>query len=240
MVDKDEQRKFKELEKKAMEQIDKAILESVESQVAGTFKEGSLSSPEVKKKQLVKQSHQALDDFLKRIEHAVSLLKDDPRFQEIASQEGLIDKIEPLLKLNPEDLKDNPVILQNVMGIPDDEMIAIYDKAREHFDKKHLKEAGDLFLLLTQLNPKVGAFWVALGTVEEAKESLDFAAVSYAMALEVGDSYEPALGCARCLSALKHPVQAKEVLDKAIDHAKHNDGPAEFIHKANTLKHSIR
>lgn len=133
-----------------------------------------------------------------------------------------------------EELKAN---LQLELGVTDDEIVKWYQCASDLIDKNLLDDAINAFLVLIAFNPRVAAFWIALGIAQEQSDQMEVAAQSYLMAvLANSDDLMPALDSIGCYCALGQIDRAKSILDEVLILADEIGDQEEFKQKALSLK----
>lgn len=108
--------------------------------------------------------------------------------------------------------------LQDLIGITNEELTQCYTEGFQAFSEDDFQTARDVFLLLTQLNPQMGAFWSALGSAEEKLGDLTNACYAFIIGAELDTksllSYQFAANCEVLLGRTK---QAKTILMRALE-----------------------
>ena len=96
--------------------------------------------------------------------------------------------------------------LQKVLNLSDEQLCQFYDYGIELFHAKKFKDAADIFLVLTQLNPYLHNQWLSLGMCEQQKGDLSAAQSAYEAAILLNPSnplpYVNAALC--CLGSEEH------------------------------------
>jgi len=165
---------------------------------------------------LKKQLVQSLKHFQTRLQAAVKCLVDHHKWPKSVHREKILDLWQDQETWNNEIAKGK--VLQEMIHCTDHELEVIYTLGFTLYNQAKYEDAGNIFLFLTQLNPKVGAFWSALGTAEERLGELKDAANAYLLAAELEfDTLSPYLHAAKCLLKLGRANDAKKVLQVAID-----------------------
>lgn len=110
-------------------------------------------------------------------------------------------------------------VLQDLIQMPDQEMISIYEIGAQYLDRNAYSDARDIFLLLVTLNNKISLFWEGLGHCEQGLKNYDVALTAYAYAseLDAGNPYI-FISAATCLKEQNRLDEAIQVLDSL-----HND-----------------
>ncbi len=166
---------------------------------------------------LKEQIHTSMQDFGRRVQTGIFLLKEshiwpdngDTRMRhalkKLAAQVNTPDETAPVKTL------------QQLAELTNEELTSFYTVGLDMYNRKAFEQASCIFLFLTQLNPKIPAFWSALGAAEELQEHLQEAAYAYIMGteLEVG-SLNSCLRGANCLIRINKTIEAKNLLDHAL------------------------
>jgi type III secretion system low calcium response chaperone LcrH/SycD len=188
---------------------------------------------------LKKQLNRSLHDLQKRVKAGIALLEKhkkwphDERLKKAA--ELLVDPS------GSEERISHAECLQKIIGITDLEMTDFYTEGWDSHQRGAYQEAGNIFLLLTQLNPKVGSFWSALGAAEEKVGDTEGAAQAYIFGAEFElGTLAPYLHGAKCLLQLNKTSEARKVLERAIERAKEEPKLKEHLPIAEQMLRSIK
>ncbi|MCE5317566.1 MAG: tetratricopeptide repeat protein [Parachlamydia sp.] len=107
---------------------------------------------------------------------------------------------------------------QEIWGIGPEKIEQMFEFACDLYDEKRYKDAADLFLLLTTLNPHRFNFWKNLGFSSQMQSEFAAAALAYECAFSIdprtAELYPYYL---RCLCELKRREQALVVLTELLD-----------------------
>ncbi len=164
---------------------------------------------------LQSQLTKALHDFEKRLKAGVSALDQHKKWP----HDERLNKVALLLK-DKHDLEmqsEQPKTLQEILEFSDEELVDFYAVGKESYERANYQEAGNIFVLLTQLNPKVGSFWSALGAAEEMNGDIEGASHAYIFGSELEmKTLAPYLHGAQCLVKLNKLEEAKKLLNRAI------------------------
>lgn len=111
---------------------------------------------------------------------------------------------------------------QEIWGLSAERVEKMYQFACDLYDEKRYKDAADLFLLLTTLNPHRYNFWKGLGFCIQLQSDFAPAALAYECAFAIDPkSAELYPYYLRCLCELNRREQAlvvwQEMLDKEFD-----------------------
>lgn len=213
------------MKNKQLSKMDKEIENTIIDPIVKTSVKdrppSKLESSSQYEKRLKKSYLKAFHDFENRLEDAIHILDrqgkwpHDPRF----------DKAREKLKTHPfseEEFLKAPT-LQEILHFTDEELMSFYTIGVEMFSKDAYAEASNIFLLLTQFNPRVPSFWGALGAAEERSGGLQEAMMAYVFAAELDEtSLDNYFHGARCLVFLHNNEDAKKILNRAIERAEEN------------------
>lgn len=188
---------------------------------------------------LKRKIHHSFNDFIKRFEAGIAALKNhkkwphDERFKKASELLHDKGKLEEQIQQNK--------TLQEILHFTDQELASFYADGWEYYHQKHYVEASHIFLLLSQLNPKVGAFWSALGAAEEGRHELQDAMHAYLLAAELEThTLAPYLHGAKCLLLLNQKDEAKTVLKRAIERGTQETDLLKDQHIAETMLQAIK
>lgn len=186
------------------------------------------------KKSLLKSFH----DFQDRLEDAVKILDHFGKWPNDARMEKTINFLQHREELEEEIRKGRT--LQDIVQFTNEELINFYKVGLEMYNKQSYREASNIFLLLTQLNTKIAAFWSALGGAEEKCGELQEAMMVYLLAAELEvDTLAPYLHGAKCLLLLHRPEDAQKVLNRALERAEENQSLRQLKNKAQEMLKAI-
>lgn len=185
------------------EQLQKQFIEPLVEAAVQEKPLQNLESPAHFQERLQHQITDALHTFQERFQAAIGILKNKGEWPEIAF---------------PEELPPPSTPLQEVFHLSDENLQAVYQEGWNCHQRGAYEEAANLFLLLTQLNPKIGAFWSALGAAEEKRGAIESAAHAYLFACELEQqTVAPYLHAAKCLVHLNRREKAEQVLQRALE-----------------------
>lgn len=168
------------------------------------------------KARLTKQVHRSFDEFRKRFESGLKLLLQDKNWSDDNRLKKLVEILQDRARWEVEISQGKTI--QEIFQFSDEELAIFYTNGWKIFHEGSYEDASHIFLFLTQLNPKVGAFWSALGGAEEKRGELKDAMQAYIFASELEtQTLSPYLHGARCLLSLGKAEEAKAVLCRAIE-----------------------
>lgn len=117
---------------------------------------------------------------------------------------------------------------QEIWGLSDERVEKMYQFACDLYDEKRYKDAANLFMLLTTLNPHRFTFWKALGFSIQQQCDYAPALLAYECALELDPgSAELYPYYIRCLCELNRREQALVLLQEIQD-KNFNESPGEL------------
>lgn len=167
---------------------------------------------------LRKQMHHSLHELKKHFQHGITILKKHKKWPQDERFEKVAEFLHDESKLN-EEISQGKTI-QELMQLTDEELVTFYTDGWESYQRESYKEAADVFLFLSIINPKVGSFWSALGAAEEKQGKLQDAVNAYIFAAELEtQTLSPYIHGAKCLFLLHKNEEAKKVLHRAIERA---------------------
>ena len=170
-------------------------------------------------------------DYHGRMKHGMDLLVHSG----LLAQIDVSKFFESVSKKSAPELSDT--LFQHKIGISDDTILSFYECGTHFFDINDFVSAGDIFLVLTFLNPFVPSFWVGLGMSEEMRHEFDGAALAFLMAAELQENgYAWAIRAAECYNKANKPEQARAVLDVVINETSKHPKHAELKNQALTVK----
>jgi type III secretion system low calcium response chaperone LcrH/SycD len=89
--------------------------------------------------------------------------------------------------------------LEEIFGISDVTIEALYQAAKHLYEQQHYGEAAAAFSVLCVLCPRAHTFWIGLGNSEYFSENYDAALIAYAMSIQAEPrDPTPHFFCARC------------------------------------------
>lgn len=126
---------------------------------------------------------------------------------------------------------------QELLGIEEESMDSFYQKARSLLEAGRHRDAGDVFIFLTTLNPFVSAYWLGLGMCEQFEEEYKQALIAYSMA-SIGDRTNPTplYYAAACHHACGDISRALTSLESAIEVADDHENYAEIKSRAQSAQ----
>lgn len=108
--------------------------------------------------------------------------------------------------------------LQDALAISDASMHLFYRAANDAYHRQHFEEAGDLFTLLTVLNPYGEHYWIGLGGTAQMLAHYEDALFAYRAAMEINNAYALthllACECSLALGQLDQAVTQWERAEK--------------------------
>ena len=131
--------------------------------------------------------------------------------------------------------------LQELVPFSDEELVNFHQEGAERFNKGLYDDACDIFLFLTQVNPKVGSFWYGLGMAEEKANHIQNALNAFILAAELETStLVPYLHAATCFLSLDKVKEAKEFLQHALERTKEEHDLLKDKHLVEKMLRSIK
>ena len=170
------------------------------------------------KARLTKKIHHSFNEFKNRFKAGIKLLIQHKKWP----HDDRFKKAEKLMQNHVEWDKEMSQghTLQEILKFTDQELTTFYTEGWESHQRGAHEDASHIFLFLTQLNPKVGAFWSALGAAEEKLGDIKSAMQAYILASELEtETLSPYLHGAKCLLLLNKIDKAKATLQRAIERA---------------------
>lgn len=169
-------------------------------------------------KRLKKQVIQSLHGFQERTQAGVAILEEQKKWPHDDRLETMTALLHDQRKLAEQ--MNQGKTLQQVLEFSDQELADFYTVGLENYQHGQYHNAGSIFMLLTQLNPYVGSFWLALGGAEEMDHDIQGAAYAYIFGSELEmQTLAPYLRGAQCLLQLNKVEEAKKLLHRAIARA---------------------
>jgi len=156
------------------------------------------------------------------------------------------DRIKKGMELFSDPAQINTIVesgmtLQDILRFTKEELLSFYSVGLELYNRGAYHESSHIFLLLTQLNPFIAAFWSALGAAEDKSGDTQGALYAYLMAVELEENtLAPSLHAAKCLLLLNHPEEAKKILQLAIEKCEKNDALKNEKQKAEQMLLAIK
>ncbi len=116
--------------------------------------------------------------------------------------------------------------VQQIYGISDADLTAMFAAAGRYLTQKRYKEAADCFVFLTFLNPYHADFWMGLGQCYRLSKDYEKAIETYTMASVYDyDDPRPHFHCADCYLALEEGQKALDRIVLTLDRCR---GKKEF------------
>lgn len=169
-------------------------------------------------KRLQEQLKHSFKQFQSRLQSAVKFLTKHGKWPQDARHRKAWEVLNDHEKWNRE--LNQGKTLQELLHFSDEELQDFYSEAWELHQHSRYEDASHIFLLLTQLNPKVGAFWFALAVSEEMRGELPDALNAYLLAAELEfHTLDPYVQAARCLLISNRKEDARKVLSVAVERA---------------------
>jgi type III secretion system low calcium response chaperone LcrH/SycD len=220
-------------------QLDQYLIDPILDAAAEERPQLELENNAHYKARLKKQIHHAFGDFKKRFQAGIVLLQQHKKWP----HDDRLKKAAKLLHHHEkwEEEVNHGKTLQEIIQLTDQELADFYKEGWNSYQHHSYEEASHIFLLLTQLNPKVGAFWSALGAAEEKRGELEGAMQAYILASELEtQTLAPYIHGAKCLLLLNKVEEAKKVLHRAIERAEENHQLKEHKHTAEQMLKAIK
>ncbi len=129
---------------------------------------------------------------------------------------------------------------QEIIGYAPETMEKFYRAGFILFSQKRFREASDVFIFLTTLNPYVHNYWIALGMSEQQNQEYEAALVAYAMAslTDVEDPI-PHYHSSTCYMLLNDQDNAWNSLQLTLDAIGDKDQYKEMKEKTLAAKESL-
>jgi tetratricopeptide (TPR) repeat protein len=129
--------------------------------------------------------------------------------------------------------------IHEFLELNDDDLLRCYSEGLGLFERHNYHEAGNIFFVLTQINPKVSAFWSALGAAEEHCNEWQGAVQAHLFAAEINTTtLQPYLQCAQCLIHMHRSEEAKTILERALARAEEEPDLKEWRNKVKDFMHT--
>ena len=138
------------------------------------------------------------------------------KFEEV-SQEQLQNVIN--------DVMTGQKTIQEVKGLSDEQMEAIYSMGYNLYQNAKYEDATQVFTWLTMLNPFQSKYWMGLGGALQMSKDFDWALQTYAMAAVVGEPRYPTphLHAGECYMSKGDLDEAVKGFKMAMDFSEGND-----------------
>ena len=202
--------------KESDEAVGTHVIDSLVQELVKERKSGELETDEHFTARWKSELHKSWDQFKARVKSGLNILAKREKLHSDSRFQHSIELIENRVLLE-ESLKENKT-LQEIFKFSDEEMVQFYEEGLASYQRENPEEASDVFMLLTQLNPKVGAFWLGLGAAEEKRGELKDAVNAYLLGAEIETrTLSGYLQGARCLLILDKKEKAREVLKRALE-----------------------
>lgn len=223
--------------KRNVKEINNLLIDPIVNAAAAERPNRALESDAQYTKRMKNQINESFLGFKKRFENGISILERDKKLP----QDERLSKATKMLNSNKRWIEMNQLsTLQQSVGFSDEELATFFEDGRSCYDKGAFDEASDVFLVLTQLNPTIGAFWTALGAAEEKKGEIEDAKNVYLIGAELESlTLAPYLHGAKCLLMLNQVEQAKFVLRRAIERAHEEEQLKPFLETAEKMLNAI-
>lgn len=198
----------------------------------------ALESEEHFKKRLKNKLTNSLKHYQGIVTEAINTLKHHGKWPNAQHFKQLAEKLSPDQSWQKENSENT--VLQNYLGITDEELQSFYQVGSDLYQRGSFKEAGHIFLLLTQLNPKVAAFWMAFAIVEDKVGQIEIALYAYLWAAELDHSSFTAYPqAAKCCLLLQQPELAKKILHHALARCHENNASNNDTQKIEQMLQAI-
>ncbi len=201
-----------------------------------TYKQNPLKSLDAYKSECKEKMAHGWKDYCTRIEHGMKILVNNARGLAHLNSKKLHQFIE---QNHSQQIKEG-MIMQKELQISDGDMTHCYEIGQQLFARHNFKDAADVFLVLSALNPTVASFWKALGLCEEQNKSYDTAVMAYAIALLYNENDPfPIINSALCLKHIKEIDKARELLHNAIQQYQNKPEFTAFTNQAQKLESTL-
>jgi type III secretion system low calcium response chaperone LcrH/SycD len=145
---------------------------------------------------------------------------------------------------DPEQLKkfqDDGVLFQQAFGFTEEQMENFYQFARRLCEHERFKDASDVFLVLTALNPYVSHFWLGLGLCDKIERDYKGALFDYSMAMAVDkENAFVYYNIADCYYRLGEGNSAEEFIEMCIDKCFQSDEYNDLEIEAKKFKEKLK
>lgn len=109
---------------------------------------------------------------------------------------------------------------QEIVGFSNETMAKFYGMAYRLFELRRYEDAGNAFLFLATLNPRIGDYWLGFGMATQMCHDYELAIDAYELvAIADLDNPAPYFYLAKCLFAIHDRDSALQALDLAIETA---------------------
>jgi len=136
-----------------------------------------------------------------------------------------------------ERLLSGETTLQEVKGLTDEQMEALYGVAYNYYMIGKYVDASQLFTWLTLCNPFTGKYWLGLGASLQLARDFERALYAYGMAAVTGEPKDPTphLHAAECYLAQGVMEDARKALKMAADFGENRTECGKVYKKAKAL-----
>lgn len=177
--------------------------------------------------------------FESRLKSAIKVLEREHAWPSTEHFAHLIELLSDSTKWENEISKGKT--LQEIIGFTNEDLARFYDIGNELFKRKSYDNASHIFLLLTQLNPAISAFWISLGASEEGCGELQNAIYAYVFGAELDENaIGTYLQIAKCFVLLNQREQAKEILLQTIERTKDFDHLKDIKSRSEIMLKALR
>lgn len=208
---------FSEQQKVILDRIIDSLVESVVAERPHT----QLEKEEHYRLRLKSQLVSSLGEYQKMMVDAINTLQKQTQWPLAERLQQLSEKLSEESFWQQDDNTDTTV--QDFLGLSDEELISFYNVGSNLYQSGSYQEACSIFTLLTQLNPKVAQFWMALGIIQEKLDQHESAVYAYLLSAELDEaSLTCYLQAAKCLLLLDQSEKAKKMLQHALERINEN------------------
>jgi tetratricopeptide (TPR) repeat protein len=207
---------MKTLEQRITQDLYNALAEMANEE-AESLPPSPFKSTEIRAKELLEDAKKNIENFHYRLSEGINYLSKEGIFPEKAPMKDdkralLIEKISSSENVSK--------TLQETFAVSDEIMLRAYECGSHLYHKQRYSEAGNVFLVLTFLNPLIASFWIGLGMSEEKTSAHQSAGLAYLVALEMNpEDLEPAFDAVRCFLTASEHETAHNILQQVIEEA---------------------
>lgn len=230
--------KNKHLSKEYKSIIDAVFIDPLVDEAVAERPKTQLETEEHFRKRLKSKLTHSIEQYQQILTEAIHVLEQHKKWPSAKRLKQSAEKLATNEFWQQQDA-DNKV-LQDFLEITDEELQSFYQIGSDLFQQGALKAAGHIFLLLTQLNPKVAAFWMAFGITEDKIGEPEMALYAYLWAAELDNtSLDAYTQAAKCCLLLHQPELAKKLLRHALERGNENAALNKDKKKVEQMLHAI-
>lgn len=229
----------KDLEERIFQRAEHSFIDPIVALSVQERPETTLETKDAFRTRLKLQLEEHLNKFYRRLKNATQMLC---RVGKISWDERSNKMLKLLIspKAWEEELAKGK-LLYEMLERTNEELLSMYEVGLEFYNRGAYEEAADIFLLLTQLNPKIASFWTALGAAEEGRKEFQEAATAHLFAAELQketlDSYMQAI---KCYHKLNRIDEIRKILEIITSKIKENPALESWLPKIQEIEESIK